>query len=729
MLCNRANSVTDLDSFYRSPTPPGFSICTPSSFIVPILDFSLLPFNQFRNEFLSRGKSDLPLFNNITLIIMLVSPGNKHSSPGQFQECFSGADLFLNTKDQKRQQISAALTPTDATRKILDDSISSIMSSLCDSFTFDINLTTNHLLAHPQASWQISLRSLTFDTPEQSGILRFAKSPQASPILQWLLHECSPTSEALSEVLFKEALLSRDLTVADILIQHKKVDLNTLLPGSWRFSHTVQFSGPQYPTEVASNLNDSRMVNFLTQHCAIQGLPQPSTWENCGRTMMTKEKSKTTALSRLLEPIESELSEAIKLEDVERLTELLDQGSDANATDDETELPVLFLALTSSSAAQIAKTLLDHSANPNISISGIRPLHVAAANGDLELARLLCKYGARIDSMDISNEGNSDTENTFRPPTPLQIAVFREDFDIAEFLLEEGAEVNAAGASPHPEDAILKVLEELLDLDFSDFHGCTALAACLLERCSYRFVDLLLSRGAKTLDVLSFQGIPKHQGRVDDVFIYAIENGSQNVASLLLDSGAHFTLEPFIAAILRQYAIAQRCIKGGLDINIINEDRRSALTLLLSKHIPSFAQTLHACKWLIDYGADVNHPDARPTALDMALEQHDLPVAKFLIQNGAYCNRPRTFYLAMGRFGTSHTVQMLFENASIDPDFDHSFRQGCFGHPTLYHAVWLENCGAVSDLLRRDINIHSPCVVEAVRLALDLQVHKVLAQY
>lgn len=651
---------------------------------------------------------------------MLVSPENKDSSSGQFQECFSGADLLLNINGQirKRQQISAALTPTNGARKILGDSISSIMSSLCDSFTFDINLTTNHLLAHPQASWEYSLRFPAFYTPEQSDILRFLKSPQASPILQWLLHECSPTSDALSEVLFKKALLSRDLTVADMLIQHKKLDLNTLLPGPWRFSHANHFSGPQYPAEVASNLNDSRMVNFLTQRGAIRGLPQPSTRENCGRTVMAKEKSKTTALSRLLEPIESELSEAIKLEDVERLTELLNQGSDANATDDGTELPVLFLALTSSSAVQIAKTLLDHSANPNISFSGIRPLHVAAANGDLELARLLCKYGARIDSMDISNEGNSDTENTFRPPTPLQIAVFREDFDMAEFLLEEGAEVNAAGASPHPEDAILKVLEELLDLDFSDFHGCTALATCLLERCSYRFVDLLLSWGAKILDVLSFQGIPKHQGRVDDALIYAIENGSQNVASLLLDSGAHFTLEPFVAAIRRrEYAIAQRCIEGGLDINTINEDRRSALTLLLLDVSPYVAETLHACKLLIDYGADVNHPDARPTALNMALQQLNPSVAEFLIQNRAYCNRPRTFYLAMGILSNAHTVQMLFENASIDPDFDRSFRQGCFGHPTLYHAVWLEDCGAVSDLLRRDINIHSPCVVEAVRLA------------
>ncbi|KAK7734363.1 hypothetical protein SLS57_000057 [Botryosphaeria dothidea] len=180
---------------------------------------------------------ELTTLEKINMALQLVSPENKDSSSGQFQECFSGADLLLNINGQirKRQQISAALTPTNGARKILGDSISSIMSSLCDSFTFDINLTTNHLLAHPQASWEYSLRFPAFYTPEQSDILRFLKSPQASPILQWLLHECSPTSDALSEVLFKKALLSRDLTVADMLIQHKKLDLNTLLPGPWRF--------------------------------------------------------------------------------------------------------------------------------------------------------------------------------------------------------------------------------------------------------------------------------------------------------------------------------------------------------------------------------------------------------------------------------------------------------------------------------------------------------------
>lgn len=86
----------------------------------------------------------------------------------------------------------------------------------------------------------------------------------------------------------------------------------------------------------------------------------------------------------------------------------------------------------------ILRALLDAGANPNISIAspsdppeqqGITPLIYAAASGDVEMLRLLIRYGADL------NAAKADGL------TPLMVAAFCGQFDSIKVLVEAGAKV------------------------------------------------------------------------------------------------------------------------------------------------------------------------------------------------------------------------------------------------------------------------------------------------
>ncbi len=94
---------------------------------------------------------------------------------------------------------------------------------------------------------------------------------------------------------------------------------------------------------------------------------------------------------------------------------------------------------------------------------GPGPLHVAAADGDLELLRQLVAKGHAIDAFD------DDLAYT-----PLHYAARAEHIDVVEFLLRAGADVNARDSARI---------------------GETPLGA-VAQTCSYRLAQILVGAGA-----------------------------------------------------------------------------------------------------------------------------------------------------------------------------------------------------------------------------------------
>ena len=89
----------------------------------------------------------------------------------------------------------------------------------------------------------------------------------------------------------------------------------------------------------------------------------------------------------------------------------------------------LYTAAAENDTAELERVLDTGKADPNcLYLSGIAPLHVAAAEGHLETIKLLVNYGANINIL--GTEGCS----------PLEFALRGAHFDCAAFLIKVGAE-------------------------------------------------------------------------------------------------------------------------------------------------------------------------------------------------------------------------------------------------------------------------------------------------
>jgi ankyrin repeat protein len=89
----------------------------------------------------------------------------------------------------------------------------------------------------------------------------------------------------------------------------------------------------------------------------------------------------------------------------------------------------LYTAAAENDTKELKKILDSGKADPNsLYLSGIAPLHVAAADGHLETIKLLVQYGANINIQDAES------------CSPLEFALRGGHFDCASFLIKVGAE-------------------------------------------------------------------------------------------------------------------------------------------------------------------------------------------------------------------------------------------------------------------------------------------------
>ena len=107
---------------------------------------------------------------------------------------------------------------------------------------------------------------------------------------------------------------------------------------------------------------------------------------------------------------------------------LLEYDADSNLQDIRGRTPLgRALDYGSEGKVDVVRRLLEHGADPNIRTNHTTPLHHASCRGFLEVARLLLRYGAKVDEKDENGK------------TPLQMVASSGHEEMTKLLIEHGA--------------------------------------------------------------------------------------------------------------------------------------------------------------------------------------------------------------------------------------------------------------------------------------------------
>jgi len=227
---------------------------------------------------------------------------------------------------------------------------------------------------------------------------------------------------------------------------------------------------------------------------------------------------------------------------------------------------------------------------------GQTPLHLAVQNGNQEIVDFLISQGADINARD--SEGN----------TPLITALASRKTETAKFLLSKGADVKIKNTQNQP--AIF----------FAIRNGLNELVAPILD---------------------SGQDVNERFAGNMSILLMATITGNKEVIQLLVDRGADVNaasqeggmiITPMYAAIFLGHTdIADLFLSRGVDKDF--RDKPTGRTLL---HIATLKGVRDMVSLLANGGYDINATDnAGKTPLHYAAQYGHKKIAEFLFQNGA----------------------------------------------------------------------------------------------
>ncbi|XP_043094771.1 ankyrin-1a isoform X21 [Puntigrus tetrazona] len=302
---------------------------------------------------------------------------------------------------------------------------------------------------------------------------------------------------------------------------------------------------------------------------------------------------------------------------------------------------------------QISRTISEESCDIR---TGFTPLHIAAHYENLNVAQLLLNRGADV---------NFTPKNGI---TPLHIASRRGNVIMVRLLLDRGAKIDA------------KTKDELTPLH------------CAARNGHVRIIEILLDQGApiqaKTKNGLSpihmaaqgdhldcIRQLLQYNAEIDDITLdhltplhVAAHCGHHRVAKVLLDKGAKpntRALNGFtplhIACKKNHMRVMDLLLKHSASLEAVTE---SGLTPL---HVSSFMGHLNIVKILMQKGASPHASNVKvETPLHMASRAGHCEVAEFLLQNAAPVDAKakddQTPLHCAARMGHNEMVKLLLEH-------------------------------------------------------------------
>src|SRR6266702_2937545 len=274
---------------------------------------------------------------------------------------------------------------------------------------------------------------------------------------------------------------------------------------------------------------------------------------------------------------------------------LLNIGADANAQRDDHTTPLHLAA--ANGHLEIIRTLLVHGVDVNAAATrdNRTPLHEASKGGHVDIVRLLIQNGA---------DASTDLQRL------LLLASSSRSAETVQLFIQLGADVNARDGShstplhlaTSQKDAqtVRLLMQHGVDVDAQDQAHSTPLHLAMLS-CNAEIVHLLTKHGADVHAQDGSHSTPLHlaSSRGDDEIVQIL---IQNGADVHAQDQSHST-PLHLASSRGDDEIVQILIQNGADVHAQDQSYSTPLHLALSSWN---ARIVHL---LIEHGADVNAQD------------------------------------------------------------------------------------------------------------------------
>lgn len=309
-------------------------------------------------------------------------------------------------------------------------------------------------------------------------------------------------------------------------------------------------------------------------------------------------------------------------------------GTVGQAFDSGNSQALQLLASVKAAETERALVLLDGVREVDVAeADGMRPLHYAVLNNDLEITRALLRNGADVDA------------RTRYEVSPLYLAARNGSATMTQLLLDAGASANTlyregetvlhtAARTGDPETVRL-LIEAGANIDAREgWHGQTPLMWAAAQRHA-ALIPLLVEHGA---DVNARSNIVEWERQVTDEprdkwlppgglspLLFAAREGCVACIVPLLEAGADINavtpkqISPLLIAIINgHYDVAWQLIEAGADVNLNDDTNRSPLYAAVHFNImpesnrpsPYVFDNAHTAyeliELLLERGADVN---------------------------------------------------------------------------------------------------------------------------
>ena len=380
---------------------------------------------------------------------------------------------------------------------------------------------------------------------------------------------------------------------------------------------------------------------------------------------------------------------------VEMVQILIEHGANINAVscDDVTA----WHKAAASGHLDIVQLLIQHGASINVkSKNGVTPLHKSVRSGNEELVKMLIKEGADINSAD------------FRGAVPILIAVSEKQNNIARLLLSFGASVNTADVNGNSvlhqaimsgsKELVLQILKESLNTVDSQGRSHLQLAVSLGD---LDIAQLLVEWGANP-NAIDSEGSPiLHQaiehGREETVTTLLNHGANVNacnfdgttslhlamdkygdfMAQVLLDNGANpNTVDPNGRSTLSKAVnlgnadLVVSLLEHGADVNYYDREGTTPLMYAVEQN------SEETVKVLLDYGAIVNArnlKDQVPLHLTCSWT-----VVKLLLEKKAWANAKELYNeetpLLTRAKNLSRSTYDFYQQSSLDASSDFQWK-------------------------------------------------------
>lgn len=482
-------------------------------------------------------------------------------------------------------------------------------------------------------------------------LVGFLASGPALPLLSYLLDRGGSTMTAVSEILFRYALLSPcDTKLASILLSHGMIDVNHRVPGPWYFDEWD--SDPALlPLEAAILSEDILMVRLLLNARAdVNALGSRKESMLSIAVHASTDEILVALLQSDVQNTCPALPYFLRIREIESATKIVKEVAAQNS---ESKIHPCTLVLSAKAGClELVQLLLDLKVDANAFHNGRTALIAASESGHMDIVKLLLPHVSDINAHEWRG-------------TALSTAVGGGHIDIVSILLHFKADVNAY--ETHWKSALAEAIRathlNIVELLLQHQHQAEILGAAL---------ETAVWSGNEAVVALLNRGLDLGERNLAPALHSALYRKAVSILEILLKHGTN----PNVRSI--GYYGQPNFDRTPLDMAIETQNLEAVDALLQHGGDPncrSCSSRLNGFQSAVEHGnielvrkllqgvRDINAVHAGRSALGIAVEHGNIEVANLLLENEASTrprgNAPSSLQIATARQDTEMIMMLL----------------------------------------------------------------------